>query len=243
MRNSKILGGLVLGAALSMSALGCNEDGTNGSDLPPPDRPVTIATVTYPKGPYSVYPGDVIADFAFQGFANPLKSSEKLVPILLSDFYNPHADDDGYVPEDPSLDDRLFPKGSPHGEGLAKPKALVVNLGAVWCAPCNAEAKKELPLKYTVYKPLGGEFLFQLADAATPGSAATEKDLRIWTTKYKVDYPSTIDPDKQLAAFFDANAYPANMIVDLRTMRIVTVVAGIPDEAFWAKFDATIKGK
>ena len=42
------------------------------------------------------------------------------------------------------------------------------------------------------------------------------------------------------AALFDANAYPANMIIDTRTMRIVAVVAGVPDEAYWGKFEATI---
>jgi hypothetical protein len=242
-QNDRILTGLALGAALALGALGCNEDGTNGSDLPPVNRPLTAEKPTYPAGPYNVQPGDVIADFAFKGFANPRLASAELGPILLSDFYNPHADDAGYAPGDPSVDDRLFPKGSLHGEGTPKPRALAIDIGAIWCGPCNYEAKVELPPRYLKYKPIGGEFLFQLADGATQGVAATQKDLVNWTKKYKVDYPSTIDIDKQLAALFDANAYPANMIIDLRTMRIVAVVAGVPDESYWIKFEATIAGK
>ncbi len=243
MRNHRILTGLGLGAALALSALGCNEDGTNGSDLPPVDRPLTAEKPTYPAGPYNVQPGDVIADYAFEGFANPLLASGELKPILLSDFYNPHADDPSYAPGDPSVDDRLFPKDSHYAAGTPKPKALVIDIGAIWCGPCNYEAKIELPPRRLKYHPIGGEILFQLADGATQGVAATQKDLVNWTKKYKVDYPSTIDADKQLAALFDANAYPANMIIDLRTMRIVAVVAGVPDEAFWTKFEATIAGK
>jgi hypothetical protein len=242
-RTSEFLTGLALGAALSMSTFGCNEDGANGSDLPPPDRPMAATTTVYPAGPYSVHPGDVIAAFEFQGFASPVQSSAALVPIKLADFYNPHADDAGYKPTDPALDDRLFPKGSPHGEGKPKPKALAIDIGAIWCGPCNYEAKTELPPRHLKYRPLGGEFLFQLADGATQGKAATEKDLVTWTKKYKVDYPSTIDVDKQLTTSFDANSYPANMIINLRTMRIVAVVAGVPDESFWTTFEATIAGK
>ncbi len=243
MRNSEFLLGLALGAALSMSTLGCNEDGANGADLPPPDRPPFDTKAVYPSGPYSVHPGDVIKDFSFQGFASPVKDSAALVTITLSDFYNPHADDPGYAPTDPARDDRLFPKDSPYGEGKPKPRALAIDIGAIWCGPCNYEAKTELPPRYLKYKPLGGEFLFQLADGATQGKAATEKDLVSWTKKYKVDYPSTIDNAAQLTQLFDANSYPANLIINLRTMRIEAVVAGVPDEAFWAKFEATIAGK
>jgi hypothetical protein len=245
-RNDRILIALGLGAALSLGGLGCNEDGTNGSDLPPPDRPpdvTTPETPTYPPGPYDQHPGDVISDFAFQGLANPKLASGELVPIKLSDFYNPHADDASYAPADPSVDDRLFPKDSPYGAGTPKPKALAIDIGAIWCGPCNYEAKSELPPRHAKYLPLGGEFLFQLADGATQGVGATPKDLANWNKKYKVDYPSTIDENKQLSALFDPSAYPANMIIDLRTMQIVAVVAGVPDESYWVKFEATIDGK
>jgi hypothetical protein len=242
-RYTRILIGLGAAVSLSMGALGCNEDGTNGSDSPPPDSTPAAVTLTYPAGPYNVKPGDVIANFSFMGYPNPKLGNTTLVPIALADFYNPHADDASYMPADPSVDDRLFGKDSPYGAGTKKPRALAINIGAIWCAPCNIEAKTELPLHYTKFKPLGGEFLFQLADGATQGNAATPKDLTNWTKKYKVDYPSTIDPDKQLSALFDATAYPANMIIETRTMRIVTVIAGIPDEAYWGKFEATIAAK
>jgi hypothetical protein len=242
-RYTRILIELALGAALSMGAFGCNEDGTNGSDSQPPDTTPLATTLGYPAGPYNVQPGDVIQDFEFLGFVNPQAGTATTATIKLSDFYNPHADDPSYAPASALVDDRLYAVGSPYGPGTKKPRALAVNIGAVWCGPCNFEAKSELPSHYTKYKPIGGEFFFQLADGATQGNAATQKDLAAWTKKYKVDYPSTIDAKKQLTQFFDANAYPANMIIDLRTMRIVAVVAGVPDEAYWQKFEATIKAK
>ena len=61
-----------------------------------------------------------------------------------------------------------------------------------------------------------------------------------WGKKFKVDYPIALDPTYQLASVFDANAYPGNMIVDPRTMTVVSVVAGVPSEAFWQKFEEII---
>ena len=81
-------------------------------------------------------------------------------------------------------------------------------------AGLRAEAKTELPPRYAKYKPCGGEFLLQLADGPTVGTPATETNLRNWTKKYAVDFPATIDPSYKLGALFQADAYPANIIID-----------------------------
>ena len=43
----------------------------------------------------------------------------------------------------------------------------------------------------------------------------------------------------KLAALFQADAFPANMIIDLKTMKIVDVIAGVPEEggAFWKAYE------
>jgi hypothetical protein len=239
---------LVSLALVATALLGCNEDGANGVPAPPAALHIDAGDggpegPSYPAGPYGVQAGSVIADYLFSGFPNAKVQSDTLVPIHLSDFYNPHADDPSYKPADAAHDDRLYPPGSPYGEALPKPKAMSIDIASVWCGPCNIEAKMDLPPLHVKYRPQGGEFLLQLADSLTAGNPATQKDLYNWTKQYKVDYPATIDPTYKLSALFDANSFPANLIVDLRTMKIVLVVQGVPDAGYWAQFESVLAGK
>jgi hypothetical protein len=183
-------------------------------------------TVEYPKGPYGVNKGSVVQNFKFMGFPNSMVENKTLVQVSLADFYNPTGKDN-------------FPKGSPYGDGTPKPKALLIDVSSVWCGPCNYEAANVLPGLYAKYKPKGGEFLLQLADGPTPGDPANAKHLYNWTHKYKVDYPATIDPSYKLSALFQADAFPANMIIDTKTMKIVDVIAGVAEEggAFWQAYE------
>lgn len=189
------------------------------------------AAITYPGGPYGVTKSSVITNFTFPGFPAPEtgKDPNALVDISLSDFYNPTGDG-------------VYPAGSPYGEGNPKPKALLIDIGAVWCAPCQYEAKVILPPLYEEYKPRGAEFFFDLADGAKGGVAATPAELVTWVTKYKSKYPSAHDPDRKLGASFKADAFPVNILIDTRTMVIVDVVAGVPDEggAFFQSLEALL---
>jgi hypothetical protein len=183
----------------------------------------------YPPGPYGIGKGSIITNYKFVGYVNSVANSAQLAEIQMAEFYNPTGSD-------------VYAEGSVFPIGAPKPKALLISVASVWCGPCNQEADQVLPLEYAKYKPMGGEFLAQLADGPTPGKAATQKSLFNWATKYDVDYPITIDPDYELSALFDQDAFPANMIIDPKTMRIVEVVAGIPDGSFWAKYDQLLSG-
>ncbi|MFO0759451.1 MAG: hypothetical protein U0359_23360 [Byssovorax sp.] len=237
---TRSLPGLAALALLAVALPACNEVASNDT-IAAPD-PITIAPseLSYPKGPYGVQKGAIIDNFKFDGFVDSTRQSATLEPIAFADFYNPHADDPAYMPASAALDDRLYPNGSLHGEGTPKPRALLVNVAAVWCGPCNEEAKNVFPGKHARYKPCGGEFFLNLAESATQGSPATQKNLASWGKKYKSDFPIVIDPKYQLASFFDASAYPANMIVDPRTMTVVEVVMGVPGESFWQKFEEVL---
>jgi len=129
----------------------------------------------------------------------------------------------------------VFPEDSPFPAGTPKPRALLINMAARWCQPCRKEAKDTLPEKYAELGPKGAQFLLVLADGATPGIRATEKDLRVWTGSFDTAYASAIDEDSDLAQHFLKEQYPANMIVDTTTMKIVDRVIGAPgdDDAFW----------
>ncbi len=201
-----------------------------------------VATPAYPGGPYGTSQGETVPLYQLNGFPNAQLDRTATRPIQLSDFYNPHADDPAYAPLDPSMDDRLFPVGSTYGGGTPKPKALSISISALWCGACKSEAKTVLPAKHLKYKPLGGEFLVQLDDGPGHGHSAVAQDLVTWTTQFHVNYPATIDPTRQLDALFVASVYPANIIVDTRTMKIVESFAGVPSDAYWTKFEATIAG-
>ena len=263
MQKSVILRSFGLSAALALGAFSLGCGGVEAGDGEPSDlEPAESATSpdtaapefpansgqaakpknAYPAGPYGINPNSIAPDFEWVGYQNPAVKNDSLQTIHLSDFYNPHADDPTYVPVDAAHDDRLF-QSEIYGIGKPKPKALSLSIGSVWCGPCNQEAKVDLPPRHLKYKPLGGEFLLQLGDSATQGKPATPKDLFNWTKKYKVDFPSTIDPDYKLGELFAANAWPANVMIDTRTMKIVTAVAGVPQAAYWTKFEKLLSAE
>lgn len=171
----------------------------------------------YPAGPYGVEKGAVIGNFKLVGLPNPAQDQGESVDIELADFYNPTGDG-------------TFPEGSVHGEGVPKPRVLLVNIGAVWCQPCQYEADVILPVHYEEYAPEGVQFLLVLADGPNVGVPATFNHLVTWTTRYETRWPATIDPSYSVGSLFKANAFPVNIVVDTSTMRIVEAVAGLPEE-------------
>ena len=231
------------GSACSLFCLvGCNEDpgaGTGqGDHVPAPLPKPTTTQLAYPPPPYDVTNGATIKNFSFPGFPDAKVSSAALGTIQLADFYNPHGRDPQYQPASAADDDRLYPPGSAYGD--KKPLGLFIDIASVWCGPCNLEAKTELPAKHAKYRPCGGEFLFQLAEGAAPGTPATSKNLSDWTARYHVDYPATYDPSQQLGALYSGGSFPDGVLIDATTMKIVDVVAGLPDDGIWQKFESTL---
>ena len=185
--------------------------------------------VAYP-GPYGVGIGSVIPNFQFMGFPRASTQKSTLMVMQLADLYNPTTHG-------------VYPVGSPYGEGTEMPRAVVIDRSAVWCRPCNDEAKNTIPPKRIQYAPIGGEFLLALDDGPVPGTPAEQADLAAWATKYSLDYPSVLNPNQALSAIVGADAYPGQIIVRTRDMRIVTWVAGGPDAAFWGLFEDTLAGR
>jgi hypothetical protein len=182
----------------------------------------------YPAGPYGIEKGSIVENFKFIGFPDPSKDKTALREIQMADFYNPTGEE-------------TWPADSIYG-GKAKPKALLVVVSAVWCGPCQYENEEILPEEYAKYNPLGAEFLLQLADGPTVGEPAVTKHLVSWTTKYDTAWPAVLDPAAKLSALFEADAYPANLLIDTTTMEIVDVVAGVPEpgSAFYAALDELV---
>lgn len=184
-----------------------------------------IGASIYP-GPYGIGIGSVIPNYRF--FGHPRPNVDKANPrfLELADFYNPTGTD-------------VYPPGSPYGEGTPKPKALLLDRSAVWCVPCQIEAEQHIPPRRAAYAPRG-EFLVTLDDGSNPGVVATREELDYWVTRFDINYPAVIDPNSTLSAIVGEDAYPGNVIVRTKDMKVIDWAVGTPTSAFWQTFEAVM---
>jgi thiol-disulfide isomerase/thioredoxin len=110
--------------------------------------------------------------------------------------------------------------GEPFALTGLRGKTVVVNFWASWCAPCRGEAPA-LEQVYREQKAAGVEFVgVDIKDDPEPAKA--------FVRRFKVGYPSIVDPDGQVTlAFRDVppNAVPSTLILD-RQGRIAARVIG-----------------
>lgn len=211
-------------ASIAAFVVGCAED-TKVPDfvakgqLPNPPEEAPLA---YPEGPYGISKNSTIPNLKFYGLHNPAEHPQELAnvpelePIEIAEFYNP----DGNA---------TFAADSPYRPGEPKPTVLWIDISAQWCPPCQQESKTVLPADYAKYHDKGLEVILELIED-TQGNDALPKNLWQWTTKYKTAWPAVIDPTRQVDSFFVQSAYPTNILVDLKTMKIVYVIAGVAPE-------------
>jgi hypothetical protein len=75
-----------------------------------------------------------------------------------------------------------------------------------------------------------------------PGTPANQGNLDAWVGRYVVEYPLVLDPTYKLSPVMSVPAWPANFIIDTRTMRIAESVAGSPDVLFWGTMNQVLDG-
>ncbi|HVK64874.1 MAG TPA: TlpA disulfide reductase family protein [Polyangium sp.] len=234
MRNDVLFRCLVLGLTAAFGLIGCGSDEGDGNVTPGfPDQtgqlPRGSWALPYPAGPFGISKGSIAQNYELIGFPNAKeKIGDGVRFISFAEFYNPTGD--GVFPEN-----SVFPAGTP------KPKALAIIISASWCGPCQYEAAEVLPGLRAEYNPIGGEFLLALAEGIS-GSPATPDDLTKWVKKFAVDYPSVTDPGGKLAALWESDSFPANIIINTRTMEIVHTYAGPPPATYWKTFEKVIAG-
>jgi hypothetical protein len=203
---------------LAALALACAWESEEATDLPVVEHPgggiekgapgpTTDPTIAYPVGPYGHTIGTTVQNFQFLGFQNPKSANYKaneysITTIRLADYYNPNEDPD-------------------------KPVVLLLNASAGWCPVCKEEAKQSM-IHYAHWKAKGVEFMTAIFenDDAQP---AEFTDIENWGMRHALEYPLVLDPKLTLGVFFNKSASPFNMIVDLRTMRIVFTTEGLID--------------
>jgi hypothetical protein len=173
----------------------------------------------YPPGPYGVDVGAVIYNYDWLGWINPkaVNYTGNLEHIQLADFYDP----DG-----------------------KKTKAIFINASAYWCTVCKEENRTTIPKQFAIWKPKGVVFMETLfEDDKNPPNPADIQALKDWsqgiyprpngTKHWAADWGMLLDPGNKLSPFFDATATPMNMVIDAKTMKVMSVVTGLPEETWW----------
>lgn len=163
----------------------------------------------YPEAPYGTTRGSVIANLEFLGWWSPAVAnydSATTETVRLAEFYDPTGE-----------------------QGI---ELVMISAVAVWCGVCRVEyAELRSRRIYEQFRPRGLEMLgilFEDNDA----NPARYVDLVNWTRTYQVDFPFVIDSGFKSGVYFDRSATPMNMLLDAKTMRILSVVTGYNPEIY-----------
>jgi AhpC/TSA family len=159
----------------------------------------------YPPGPYGTARGATIQDLSFLGWKQPNLAGydlSQVETVRLSDFYDP--------------------------DGTKGVKLLAINASAVWCGVCKAEYQDMKDTK--VYQNLHAQGLEILGTLFQDVNyyPAQPVDLKNWgaVANHAVTFPLVLDPGFKMGAYFDSDATPLNLLIDARTMTIVSVTMG-----------------
>lgn len=208
------------GVALLAVLLGaCESAGGPPADPLPGSGHQKDTEADYPTDNIGTSLGNVIQNFCFPGFVDPVDSMTE-TEICLSNFYNPTGEG-------------VFGADDPFPDGEPLPKVIVIDVSGKWCSPCKYEAQHVLPGVWKSLEPKGLMLLTVLADGGKPTVPATLEDLSQWCAAFQPRYPNAIDPKYQMGALFDSSQFPAFFVIDARTMEISRFVGGKPPETFW----------
>ena len=109
---------------------------------------------------------------------------------------------------------------------LAKPKQLLwVMVSAGWCGPCIQEIRelgKIIDSGGIDERVAFVDILFENDDH----KPATEDFAKKWADTLGLKFPLLLDPTFQMGAYFDRQAVPFNMLVDLDTMQVYFSITG-----------------
>ncbi|MCA9666865.1 MAG: hypothetical protein KC503_14800 [Myxococcales bacterium] len=179
---------------------------TTASDTTAAD---TAPAQTYPEGPYGTNEGDTIENFEFDGYADAdflCKDSAQMVmnlsqarKISFSDFYNGSA----------TCPNKKF-------------DVLWVMVSAGWCGPCHLEVSETQAqyAKGALDKRVALLNLVYQTDSRAPADLPFTK---LWAknNQFQLSFPVAADPGFQMGKYFDKNAVPFNMLIDLKTMKMI----------------------
>ncbi len=191
-------------------AAGCG-DNLVGSPPPgfdprvPPTAPEVIGYPEEPPEGYGGSEGQVLPDMRFSGFFVETPSPVEGLPYR----------------DDIRLSDIRALEGYTH---------LLLNVAAEWCKPCREEADI-LPAFFESWAPRGG-FLLGVINQDRLYNSADRRAVEGWARRYASNYPLAHDPEGWVASLLDPSTVPINLVVDLRTMRVLRARVGEDPDTF-----------
>jgi hypothetical protein len=175
----------------------------------------------YPNPPYGVVVTKTLQNFSFHGYLSDSSGARIDGVTSQTDF---------------SLQD-VRSLVQPDGTHLYK--YLLLSVGAGWCPPCNQEAD-DIGLsgtysgKVAEWKGKNGLVLTVLSQGydETTGAPPDPTDITTWLTDHSTQNSLALDlPSALVNAGIQTAAFPANLVINLRTMRIDDAWYGL-DETF-----------
>ncbi|HXW54671.1 MAG TPA: TlpA disulfide reductase family protein [Candidatus Cybelea sp.] len=122
----------------------------------------------------------------------------------------------------PEHDFALTLDGKPTRLSDLRGRVVLVNFWASWCPPCRDEAPSLNELEQHM-APLGGMVL-----GIDPGVEEDEVSYRGFLETFHIDFPTYLDPSKQIALSYGTTMYPESYVID-RQGRIDRKIVGEQD--------------
>lgn len=132
----------------------------------------------------------------------------------------------GYRDGDPSKGTEVISLADYFDPDMKAISLIHFSAGALWCPPCNEEAKALVPIIPTL-KAKKVVVIQAIIEGNERGTGSTPADLDEWQKRHSVNYTIFLDPEQgNLGQFFDAAAIPWNALIDARSMELLTSGTG-----------------
>jgi len=188
---------------------------------------ITTDPNAYPAGPYGVSVNRTIQNFTLPGYFTAVEGTK------VNDLEYSESLDLQKVRTTLNSDGQPF-------------RYLLLDISAGWCPPCNQEAE-DLGLdgsksgKIAEWASKGGLFMTVLAEGYDESShdAPVKDDIEKWTNQHSAQSTMVFDPTQALEqAGIMPSAFPTNLVIDLKTMKIVSAWYGL--DATYQKWEAAL---
>lgn len=164
----------------------------------------------YPEAPPEGYSGDeggILPNMRFRGY---IAGGPSDVPVHELE-YN----------EEVTFSDVREAQGFTH---------MLITVAAEWCKPCREEAEI-LPELYETWGARGG-YVLGIINQDRLFNTADRRSVEDWSRRYQTNYTLTHDPEGFVAQEFAPSTVPLNVVVDLRTMKVLRSRVGEDPDTF-----------
>jgi thiol-disulfide isomerase/thioredoxin len=195
---------------LGLAACGDNLVGAPPVGFEPPTTEDLDPTAGYPEAPPGGYGGeqnDILRDMRFRGYRTDTPSE---VPV-----HELKYDEDIRLSQIRNLE------GYTH---------LLITVAAEWCKPCREEAEI-LPDFFREWAGRGG-YVLGVINQDRWYNTADRASVEGWARRYGTNYTLVHDPEAYVTNEFNPSTVPLNVVVELRTMRILRVRVGEDPDTF-----------